>query len=177
MKTRFFLSLLALFFAGGILVTSLAAASQVSSSGEKPSTDRELYFDREILPDNMLYPVRMAVDRIHLETASTDERVFMELEFANRRLGYGEELLSLHKENLAVTTITKAEQYLFHAVQDAMDNQAPESVRLRLAKAVRYHVKRIQEMSSQFNDANRATLDRVVQEDTALLPRLEKSAN
>lgn len=175
MKTRLFLSLLAFVFAGGILVTSLAAASQVSSSGVKPSSERELYFNREILPDNILYPVRMAVDRIHLETASSDERVFMEVEFANRRLDYAQALLKLKKEELAVTTITKAEQYLFHAVDDAAQNQAPESVELRLAKVVKYHIKQLQDLQPQLNDANRAVIDQEIQQDTALLSRLPQS--
>jgi hypothetical protein len=170
MKTRLLLSSAAFLFALGVLITSLASANQVASSGEKAPPERKLYFNREILPDNVpIYPLMMVMDRIQLETAPNKERVFIEVEYANRRLGYAEELLKQEKPDLALTTLTKAEQYLTHAVSDMKENQAPDSVQKRVKKTVEYHLKKLEELREDFTlDADRAVVDRAIKDTEAL---------
>jgi hypothetical protein len=173
MKIRLLFSSLAFVFGIGILLVSLfMSASQVSSSGQN-TDDHQLYFNRTILPDHMLYPALMVVDRIQLETASDYERIFKDIEYAHRRLEYAEELLALNKQDLALTTLTKAEKYLANAVHDARQIHASESVILRIAKAIEYHDKRLKELSPQFtSDADRAVIDRHLRENEALLKSL-----
>jgi hypothetical protein len=174
MKIRLLLSSIAFVFGSGILLISLfMSASQVSSSGQNSSDDHQLYFNRTILPDHMLYPALMVVDRIQLEAASDYERVFKDIEYAHRRLEYSEELLTLGKPDLALTTLTKAEKYLANAVHDAQAIQAPDSVMQRIEKAIEYHNKRLKELSPQFtSDADRAVIDRHLSENEALLKSL-----
>jgi hypothetical protein len=171
MKIRLLLSSIAFVFGSGILLVSLfMSASQVSSSGQNTNEDHNLYFNRTLLPDHVFYPALMVVDRIQLETASDYERVFKDIEYAHRRLEYAEELLVLGKQDLALTTLTKAEKYLANAVLDAKAIQAPPSVMERIAKAIEYHDKRIKELSPQFtSDADRAVLDKHLSENEAIL--------
>jgi flagellin-specific chaperone FliS len=172
MQRRLFLSLGALLFAGGVLVISLASATQVASTGEKLSAERKLYFNRTLLPDHPLYPVLMAVDRVQLETASSHERIFMEVEYAHRRLSAAEELLDQDKPGLALTTLTKAEKYLGQSVAEAKELDTPDSIRQRLAKAVEYHLKRLQTLQPLFNDADRVIVEKMIHENESLLKDL-----
>ncbi len=172
MKTRLVLSLLALCFAFSVLAISLMDAHSVASRGEKTPSDRLLYFDKNMLPDHVLYPVFMIADRIHLETASKDERVFIEIDYANTRLLAGEELLNLQKEALAVTTFTKAEKYVYDAVQEYKDQKMGDSVKRLLIKVIDYHTRKLQELKGQMTDADRATIDHAIEQNTALLQEL-----
>ncbi len=171
MKTRFFLSLIALVFASGILFISLGNATTAFSTGGTSFSEKTLYFD-EILPDHVLYPALMIVDRVQLETAPPNERIFMQVEYAHRRLEYAEQLLETNKQDLAVTTITKAEKYLYNAAQESQHLESPESVTQRLIKAIEYHSKRIKELSPQFTDSNRSIIDRALAENDFLLETL-----
>lgn len=134
---------------------------------------KKLYFGKEILPDNVLYPVMMATDRIQLETASSSDRIFMQVEYANRRLSYAEDLLEEQKEALALTTLRKAESYLHSAVQESIDTKADASVKERLSKSLAYHSQKMKDMSSHFTDANRAVLDKLVEENNVTSQALE----
>lgn len=173
MKTRFFLSLLAFGFASLILISSLAAATNASSTDGNSTTEREIYFNSTVLPDHVLYPVRMVIDRVKLEISPEHEQVFMKVEYAHRRLEYAEELLKKQKEELSVSTLTKAEQYLYQAVTQARQIEAPDSVMQRLKKAVEYHTKRLHELSPLYNDANRAVVDKAIEGNEALLASMK----
>jgi hypothetical protein len=172
MKTRFFLSLIALVFASGILFISLSNATTAFSTGGNSFSEKTLSFGN-ILPNHVLYPVLMAVDRVQLEAAPPNERIFKQVEYAHRRLDYAEQLLNMGKEDLAVTTITKAEKYLYNAVQESQQLNSPESVTQRLEKAIEFHTKRIKELAPQFTDANRSIIDRSLAENDALLEVLK----
>ncbi len=175
MKTRFGLSFTALFFACSVLLISLFTATSASSSGNHSLAGKKLYFGKEILPDNVLYPVMMAADRVQLETASAYDQVFIQVEYANRRLDYAQQLLEQKKEALAVSTLTKAEKYLHNAVYEAIDIKAPHSVKERLQKSLEYHSAQIKKMSPQFTDANRASLDKLIEENTAAIKVLQST--
>jgi hypothetical protein len=173
MKTRLCLSLTALFFACSVLLISLFTATSASSSGSHAMAGRKLYFGKEILPDNVLYPVMMATDRVQLETASNYDRIFMQVEYANRRLDYSKQLLDEEKQALAVTTLTKAEKYLHNAIQEAIEIKASDSIKERLRKSLEYHSTQIKKMSPQFTDGDRALLDKLIEENNATLPSLQ----
>ncbi len=165
MKTRLLLSTLALFFAVGVLALSLIEVQAVYA-GNKTTTERkQLYFGKDILPDNLMYPALMAIDRIQLETAPNSERIFLEMEYANRRLGYAQQLLNDNKESLALTTALKAENYLQNAVHDAQVLQAPSSVTQRLSKTLLYHIQQLKELSPKFTDSNRSEIDKIIEQD------------
>jgi hypothetical protein len=164
MRVRFALSLLGFLFGSSILVISLFSATQVSSTGGTAASESKLYFSQDILPDHSFYKVMMAIDRLQLETASSQEQIFMRVEYANRRLDYAKALLEKDKEDLAITTLLKSQQYLHQAVQDSLVADVPHSVKERISKAVTYHTQELLQIAPDLTDANRAQLDRIVKE-------------
>ena len=178
MKTRFILSSLGFVVAMGILLTSLfTAASSYSASSEGTASQRHFTMNpgEEILPDHLLYPVKMITDRLQLESAPPQERIFLEMSYAHRRLQYAQDLLAKDpkKEDLAVTTLTKAEQYLHKAVREAHETQAPASVVQRIARAMEYHNKQMTELKPTLTDANRAVLDSWLEQNTHVISSLQ----
>ena len=177
-KQRFLISGLALVAAATILTTSLFSATQVTSTGAGTSSEQKLYFSQAILPDHLFYKAFMVVDRIQLETAPEHERIFMQVEYAHRRLGYAQELLEKQEAELAITTLTKGEQYLHHAVTEASELQVSTSVSERLKKAVSFHSKKLQEIKGNplLTDADRAVIDQILEEHQVLIGILDQTA-
>jgi predicted nucleic acid-binding protein len=172
MKIRLLLSSLALLFAFSILGISLFSTPRAILANGETATKSKLYFNQEILPDHVLYPALMAVDRLQLETATDSERVYVEIDYANNRLAAAKALLEKNDPALAVTTITKAEKYLQHAANEVKKQQAPPNTRQHLLDAIQYHAMEIKELESQFTDAQRAVVDQLVEENTVIAQSL-----
>lgn len=172
MRVRLLMSLLGLVFGSSVLLISLFSATQVSSNGGQAASQSKLYFSQQILPDHSLYKVLMAMDRLQLETASPYEQMFMKVEYANRRLDYAKALLEKNEEEIAVSTLLKAQNYLNQAAVDAIKQNAESSVKERIAKAVTYHSTEVRALSPQLTDAHRAELDAVLSEHDAMIIQL-----
>lgn len=172
MKTRLLLSSLAFFFAIGILLTSLASATQVNSSGNKSSESRELYFNKEILPDHMLYPALMAADRIKLETATNNDRIFLELQYSNSRLEMSQQLLKENKKELAASTLTKSLKYLEQAALDAQKDHSPDSVKTLIIRAIDYNNKEVAKMISELPETDKSSIQQLLDENTVIATSL-----
>jgi len=174
MKTRFILSLTALFFACSVLLISLFTATLASSSGSHVLTSKKLYFGKDILPDNIMYPVLMAVDRVELETAPSSEQIYIQIEYANRRLNYAQQLVDQQKEALAVSTITKAENYLADAAAKvAGDKETTQTVKEDLSRAIQYHIDELRKINPKLTDANRVSIDKLIEQNTFTLKTLQ----
>jgi len=173
MKKRLFLSFLAFIFAGAVLAVSLLNAHDTSASRLGGNTDHQLYFDKAMLPDHIMYPLFMMVDRVQLETAPKSERIFIEIEYANRRLEYGRELLDSNKEELAVATFTKAEKYLYDATQEIQTHNASDSLKPKLSKVIEYHTRKLHDWKASLTDAHRSVIDRSLEENQILLGLLK----
>jgi hypothetical protein len=173
MKTRFLLSTFALLFGFGVLFISLSTgASTVASAGQHSASESEFYFGK-VDPDHVFYPVLMAVDRVHLETATNNERIFIEIQYSNDRLESALNLLEKEKQDLAVTTLTKGEKYLHQAVSEAHELDSSQSVQERIKKALEYHSRKLKEIKPQLTDANRATIDMIIKENEILADSLK----
>jgi hypothetical protein len=170
---RFILSCAGLTFASLVLGISLLNGSTVQSAGTGlDATDKELYLSDQMLPDHVAYPVLMAVDRAKLEIADPLERIYGQAEYANRRLEYAQALLEKDKPALALTTLTKAEKYLIHATEEAIDTEAPATVKKYVYKTVQFHTAEITTMAPHFSDADRAVIDQMLQSNQFLLNKL-----
>lgn len=70
-----------------------------------------------ILPDHLLYPLKMIRDRIWLWlTTNPFKKAELLLKFADKRLMAAEALIEKDKVDLGITTLTKAEKYLERAI-------------------------------------------------------------
>jgi hypothetical protein len=117
---------LLLIFGGSIMLVSLLSANRVFSQGDDMElARRKFYFQTEVLPDHLLYPLFMAFDRLRLEITPDQEAVDLQLAYAWRRLEYTERLLADGYQSLSFSTLTKAYKYYNEALSTA------ESIDLR----------------------------------------------
>lgn len=79
-----------------------------------------------ILPDHLLYPLKMVRDRIWLWlTTDPFKKAELYLKFADKRLMSAEALIEADKIDLGIETLTKAEKYLEKAIsQERVAQQA-----------------------------------------------------
>ncbi len=172
MRIRLLLSLLAFGFGSSILIISLFSATQVSSTGSHTASENKLYFSHQILPDNSMYKVIMAMDKLQLETTPPEEQIFVRIEYAHRRLDYVKALLDKNNEDLAMTTLLKSQQYLHQAAQQTLQQNSPTSIKERVAKAIEYHTSVLKEIAPKLTDAHRARIDQLIQEHDTLVVAL-----
>lgn len=175
LSLRFFLSISALCLGLGILGVSLfyGSSQSFSISGETGTLPKELYFDEDLLPDHVLYPVLMAVDRVRLESAPELEQLYLRTEYANRRLQYTQDLLDKDKTELAYTTLTKSQKYLLYAAQDMLSySDLPENSQAHVLRTIQYHQEKNKALSSHFSDQQRSDIDMFLMESQALLDQL-----
>ena len=118
-------------FAFAILSVSILESSSVSykftsqvpgsSALEKDVQEIDYQFPNpgEILPDNPLWVLKAARDRIwYLITPSPLRRAELALLFSDKRLVASQILFENKKPNIAISTLTKGEKYLAVAVAD-----------------------------------------------------------
>lgn len=174
---RLVLSLTALSFGALILFVSLSrtASSVWSATGQYDASSRQLYMDDEVLPDHVLYPVLMVLDRAKLEAAAPTERIYIQLEYGQRRMKYAQELQDKENDNLALTTATKAQKYFIHAAQETLDQNLSDTTRHKVVVAMEYQQTELTKLKEGFaTDQDKAVLDQLTNEGQVLLERLRK---
>lgn len=152
----------------------MSASVQIASADSVSATQKRLYFDKEVLPDHVFYPVLMAIDKSRLEAAQPVERIYLQIEYANRRLYYTQELLEQEKSALAHTTLTKAEKYMLQAGRDLLETSVPPETKEFGLRALQIHYRETARLKSQFSDADRAVLDQILSEQAQLIEQLQK---
>lgn len=125
-KANYLFLLFAVFFSIFILFVSLQSANQSRLINNTNLVTGKFYVAREILPDHSFYPLLMATDRIRLELADSEKRIYLLVAYGSRRLFYTNELLDKGNQSLAFTTMSKSSKYL---------NQALEQTATLLAEA------------------------------------------
>lgn len=104
-----------------------------------------------ILPDHLLYPIKMLRDRI-MEFLTTDPLKKAELFIltADKRLGAGKILIEGGKAELGETTLSKGEKYLEQAVRKTEEAQKGKKdtagLLEKLEKATGKHIEVLQEV-------------------------------
>lgn len=174
MYKRAFFSVLALFAASTILILSLTSSVMRVHSADG-LLNRSFYMDDQVLPDHITYPFLMAIDRLRLESATPTERIYLQTEYANRRLAYAIELFNREESDLAVTTLTKAQKYLLHAGHSVLYEQENPRLRAHLSKTIEYHVRQIDKTldSQELSDSQRAAVDKLTEELLVMFGQLQ----
>jgi hypothetical protein len=176
MKAKFLpisLSLIGLILGVSAVALSLSLASQVSSHESSKLSARELYWGEEILPDHLLYPGMMFMDRVQLDRAEPTERTYMQVVYAGRRLLYAQELLAKGKEELAVTTLTKSQKYLLQAGRDTLNSHADNRELLTyVLKAYAFHHRELDTIRQQLSETAVLPLDSLTEECDFVFARL-----
>ncbi|MDZ7586566.1 MAG: DUF5667 domain-containing protein [Patescibacteria group bacterium] len=131
------------------ILVSLGIALMIGFSGVQaqtitPETKIDYYLPYPgLLPDHPLYWLKMVRDRVQL-WLTTDSLPKAEklLLYADKRLGAGWALIEGNKQDLGITTISKAENYLEQAVNLAQKLGGGEEevkFKAKLEKAVKKH--------------------------------------
>jgi len=173
----------ALVFATGILAASVfkTSAQTVTQAVEVESLEMEIEVVDEatpameekvdyaltwpgILPDHFLYPLKMIRDRIWLSlTTNVLKKAETLLKLADKRIWSAQMLLDKGKEELAVTTATKAEKYFERAVDQAAvaeeKGQDISSLKDRLSLAALKHQETLREMREKASDSTKLVID------------------
>lgn len=158
-------TVLGLLFGVGAVFLSLSLVSQVSSHESSRMSARELYWGEEILPDNVLYPGMMLMDRLQLENAEPTKQIYMRVVYAGRRLVYAQELLSKGKEDLAVTTLTKSQKYLLQAGKATLESHTDNRELVEyLLKAYTFQLRELEKIEQQLTDIAVLPLDSLTEE-------------
>lgn len=169
------LIVVALIFA--LLILGLSIVSSVLSVHTNPDIlSRSLYVDDQVLPDHISYPLLMVLDRARLEIATPVERVYLQTEYANRRLIYAQALLEKNNPDLAVTTLTKGQKYLLYAAIAVADQEDVPRLKNHVTKTIQFHVRSIQHTldteTELFSDSQRASIVKLNEELLAVLGQM-----
>ncbi len=162
-------------FALGILFTSIlrTAAVRYETNGVKSSnvladTDYNIKYNLaypgKILPDSFFWPMKALRDKVWI-SITTDKLKKIELKvlFADKRLGGAVVLFEKNKNEIALSTLTKAEKYLeeaslteekFRLEGKAQSNETA----LLLANASLKHYEILHELESRVPDDMKATI-------------------
>ncbi|MBP7768857.1 hypothetical protein KA082_03425 [Candidatus Woesebacteria bacterium] len=154
-----------------ILFASLLTANKQSLGDTSRVLGRRIYVGRTILPDNVLYPFVMVMDRLRLETAADDQKIFLKLEYAQRRFEYAVALADRHNQSLALTTLTKSQKYLFSAATQILEDPAATTVETKqlMAKALDHSLYRLELFSGKFGADPSGIITDLEQQTTVLL--------
>lgn len=140
-----------LLFGGAILGISLLSASQPFAYDAPPERETSLYVGTRMLPDHVLYPAAMIIDRVALLTTSPENRATKEVSLAFERLKSVASLLQKNKPQLALITLKKSQHYLLVANNEATaEGSCPIATKQYLRRALRAHIKRTTQLLSSF---------------------------
>ena len=175
MLRKIVVSAAVLFFAIGILFTSIlrTAAVRYETSGVKSTivlaaSDYYIAYDLaypgKILPDSFLWPVKAIRDKLWLFiTTDKLKKIELKILFADKRLGGAITLFDRGKNEIALSTLTKAEKYLEEA---SLDEEALRvsgkgysvDVLTRLAYSSLKHYELLIDLENKIPDDMKATL-------------------
>lgn len=168
-KTTFLLSLGALMLGLFILGVSLFSVQSVLSfADDATASHRQLYFNSQILPDHVAYPVFMMFDRVRLATAPPGRRLQLQLDYAWRRLETSQQLMAKNKPDLALDTLTKSQHYFLQALIEAenlnLNSAVGQQAKTQFATDSTHYLTELKTACAQFkNPQRRAAVDKLFQ--------------
>jgi hypothetical protein len=173
-KFKIILSSIALIFGCLIVFISLANVNPVSSEGvDRANNNKTFYFSKTILPDNLLYPAFRIIDRVKIITAEKNEKIFLRINYGLKRLETSQILLSQNKNKLALITLSKSHHYLIQATEQYLKQKPNQLILDHLETALFYQRTTFNDIKDQFDDADRAKLDKIIQENEVYLKRIK----
>lgn len=167
--------LAALVFALGILTTSviktvaLTAAKPSAKATPTPVVQKPAPVDYflaypGVLPDHMLYPLKMIRDRVWLWlTVDPLKKGQTLLLLADKRLGAGKALIEGGKVDLGISTLTKGEKYLEQAMAQATlaksNGRDADALLKTLGQATLKHKEVLLEVREKVGESKKLVID------------------
>lgn len=167
------LHLLGWILAGVILIVSLLSAAKQGADRGLTASGLTWYWGSEILPDHLLYPSLMLVDRVALMNSKTPQnRVYMQVNYAYRRAQAAAALVQKKKPELALTTMSKAQKYLNQAASEALVADLPVVDKRMVIKAIEYHNEQLKMLLPSFTTYDQGVLNQLRDESLILEEKL-----
>lgn len=111
---------LLLLFGFGVLYTSIFSVNRaITLRVAEPLSTQRWYISGPVLPDHPLYPTLMIKDRVALHLTPAVDQPQRKLEYARRRFEAAVSLFHKGEIDLATSTLSKSQQYVLGAAQQA----------------------------------------------------------
>lgn len=169
LNTRISVSIIGLLIGLAVFFISLIAAAEVSFGDEVAMSQRKLYFSKEILPDNILYPLVTGTDRVRLQLAGPEESVALQLQYAQERHQAAVDLVAKNENELALQTFKKSHTYLAQASSQAAELNQPPELDYYFTIVAKDQIKEMKQLRSQMTKAEEQSLNSIISEMEALL--------
>ncbi len=151
----------------------LVVAGDEEANDEAVAPDGETKADYQlaypgILPDHFLYPLKMIRDRIWLFlTTDSLKKAELLLTYADKRIWAAQMLLDKGKEDLAVTTATKAEKYLEQAAARGEEakkaGKEADTFLERLSQAAQKHEEVLLNLQGRVSDQSKGVIEKTLE--------------
>jgi hypothetical protein len=166
------LSLLAFSFGALVVGVSLSNANQSFIEKDCESGRSKIYFGQEILPDHLLYPVLMIRDRAKLKSLGPDQSVYLQLQYAKKRLSFVEVLIERGNQELAFSTLTKSQKYLIKAAVAGLENEFSLQEKNIIVETIESQQVLVLRLLANFSESQVATIEQLLAETDILKTKL-----
>lgn len=159
-----------------ILLLSLLTANSLTTKSAGFSTQQwKFYLGRDILPDNILYPILMIRDRLVHENTSPAEQVDLKLQYAEERYITSQSLLKYEELPLSISTLTKYQKYVISAGYQAINLDKPDKKQLETALIAAYtSLERTEGLSKEYPDYDLNIIHQLRDDTRILITQLEE---
>lgn len=159
-----------------ILLLSLLTANTLTMRGAGLGPQQwKFYLGRDILPDNILYPLLMIRDRVVLDNTQPSEQVALKLAYAEERYATSQALLKNEDVQLAISTVTKYQKYVIGAGYQALELENMDKSDIETAlQAAQVSLERTEGLASQYPAHDFATIEQLRSDTKVLVSKLEE---
>lgn len=157
-----------------LLLSLLTANTLTMNGGSVPTQQWKFYLGRDILPDNILYPVLMIRDKVKLDSALPEEQVVLKLQYAEERFHTVEELLKRDQGIRAVSTLTKSQKYIISAGYQALELEFTEDELQQVRNAVDHSMYRLDTFLNENPEHNQPITTQLREETRILLLQIDE---
>ncbi len=170
-KRKYIFAVLSVLVGVFIFTSSLVASSQKQDTADSDRISRkQLYFGEKILPDHILYPALMVIDKGLLLITSGESEIFLRIRMAQDRMISANSLLDKNEEGLAFSTLTKSQKYLLLAAQEflVLESQSDEVGRALLT-ALEENTQNMKIIQKRFKNVDKSVINDLVIESETLI--------
>jgi len=175
-RPQIWLAVVSFFFGVLVIVISINSSVPVAyPTSELRASHRQFYLSNTILPDHIVYPLLMMVDKAQLEMTPFPDRLWLQAEYGWRRLDYARQFLEKENRVLALTSLIKSQKYFINATQETLNADAADEVKLMMLKHFTAYLWEIEEIADSFDGADKAIVEHLIKECDVLKLRLSQS--
>lgn len=159
-----------------ILLLSLLTANNFSMRSAGVADQQwKFYVGRDILPDNILYPVLMVRDRVVHDSTTPADQVALKLKYAEERYKTSQALLKDQSVPLAISTLSKYQKYVISAGYQSLSFENLNKDQLQVSlEAAQSSLERTEGLASDYPQHDFTTIDQLRSDTKILVSKLEE---